>query len=84
MIRQFDVFQNPNSRLRHQVPFIVSVQSHFLDALRTTVVAPMFRPDVLPPEPSAILSVRFRDEPFALNVALIANIETKLLRRSDC
>jgi CcdB protein len=82
VIRQFDVFENPNNRLRAQVPFIVSLQSHFLDALRTTVVAPIFRPEALPPEQSVMIPVHFNTEPFVVDVALIANIETRLLRRS--
>ena len=82
MIRQFDVFENPNDRLRNQVPFVVAIQSHFLEALRTTIVAPLFRAEVLPPERGIILPVTFQGEPLALNVALLANIEVRMLRRS--
>ncbi len=81
MIRQFDVFDNPSDRLRAQVPFVVAIQSHFLDALRTTIVAPLFRVEVMPPERGVILPVTFQDQPLALNVALLANIETRLLLR---
>ena len=47
MIRQFDVFDNPSDRLHNQVRFVVAIQSHFLDALRTTIVAPMFRVQII-------------------------------------
>ena len=80
MTRQFDIFENPSDRLRNQIPFVPVIQSHFLDALRTTIVAPMFRVEIMPPERGVILPVTFQDEPFALNVALLANIETRLLR----
>lgn len=82
VIRQFDVFENPSDRLRNQVPFVVTIQSHFLEVLRTTIVAPMFRIDVMPPERGVILPVTFEGEPYALNIALLGNIETRLLRRS--
>lgn len=81
MIRQFDVFDNPGDRLRTQIPFVVAIQSHFLEALSTTIVAPLFREQIMPPERGVILPIRFRGESLALNVALLANIETKLLRR---
>ena len=81
MIRQFDVFDNPSERLRDQVPFVVAIQSHFLEALRTTIIAPLFRVEVMPPERGVILPVTFREEPLALNIALLANIEARMLRR---
>lgn len=61
MIRQFDVFDNPSDRLHSEVPFVVAIQSHFLDALRTTIVAPMFRVQIRPPERGVILPVTFQD-----------------------
>jgi toxin CcdB len=82
VIRQFDVFDNPSDRLRNQVPFVVAIQSHFLEALRTTIVAPLFRVEIMPPERGVILPVTFQGEPYALNVALLANIEARMLRRA--
>jgi hypothetical protein len=82
VIRQFDVFENPDVRGRTNVPYIVSVQSHFLDALKTTLVAPLFRAEVMPPENGVILPIEFEGRALALNVALIANIESRSLRRS--
>ncbi|HEX3920204.1 MAG TPA: CcdB family protein [Caulobacteraceae bacterium] len=82
MIRQFDVFENPNARSRPQAPYIVSIQSHFLDALITTVVAPLFRAEIMPADRAVILPIEFADQALTLNVALIANIESRRLRRS--
>ena len=82
MIRQFDVFENPSDRLRRQVPYIIAIQSHFLEALRTMIFAPLFRPEFMPPERGLILPVQLGGEALSLNVALLANIETRLLRRS--
>ncbi len=81
MIRQFDVFDNPSERLRSQAPYIVTIQSHFLDALRTRVVAPLFRPEAMPPERGLILPVQFDGTILSLNIAMMANIEAHLLRR---
>jgi hypothetical protein len=41
--RQFDVFENPSSRSRAVAPFVVVMQSHFMDEMPTTLVAPMIR-----------------------------------------
>lgn len=82
MIRQFDVFENPSSRTIGDVPYIVVLQSHYLDALNTVVVAPLFRPEVIPAENAVMLAVRFDAEPLVLDLALIANLPTRLLRQS--
>ena len=42
-MRQFDVFPNPSARSRTAVPYIVVMQSHFLDELTTALIAPLVR-----------------------------------------
>lgn len=42
-MRQFDVFENPSSRSRPIAPFVVVVQSHFLDEMPTALIAPLIR-----------------------------------------
>ncbi|MBA4804064.1 MAG: CcdB family protein [Brevundimonas sp.] len=42
-MRQFDVFPNPSPRSRVAAPFIVLMQSHFLDEMPTALVAPLMR-----------------------------------------
>lgn len=39
-MRQFDVFRNPSRESRHLFPFVVALQSHFVE-LDTVVVAPL-------------------------------------------
>jgi toxin CcdB len=41
----------------------------------------MFRVAVVPPERGVILPITFQNEQLALNLALLANIETRALRR---
>lgn len=38
---QFDVYENPDSTSRTEIPFLLDVQSNLLDALATRVVAPL-------------------------------------------
>jgi hypothetical protein len=77
--RQFDVVANPSEASRDQVPYLVVLQSHFLAALNTTIVAPLFRPEVIPAESAVMLPVTFIGEALVLDVALLANIETRRL-----
>lgn len=83
VVRQFDVVENPSdsAAIRSRAPYLVVLQSHFLDALKTTIVAPLFRPDVIPAENAVMLPVSIADESLVLDLALLANIETRLLRR---
>lgn len=82
VIRQFDVFDNPSDRLRRSAPYLVALQSHFLDALNTTIVAPLFLPAVIPAENVVMLAVEFNGQPLVLDVTLLANIQAKSLTRS--
>jgi toxin CcdB len=82
VIRQFDVFENPSGRTNGPVPYIVVLQSHYLDALNTVVVAPLFRPEVIPAENAIMLAVKVNEEALVLDLALIANLPTRLLRQT--
>lgn len=58
VIRQFDVFRNPNARSSRQVPFLLVLQHDLLEGMPTRVVAPLFREAALPA--AARLNPRFR------------------------
>jgi len=38
---QFDVYDNPSSRMRDQYPFVVDIQSNLLSSLATRMVVPL-------------------------------------------
>lgn len=38
---QFDVYENPSSRMRDQYPFVVDIQSDLLRSLATCMVVPL-------------------------------------------
>jgi len=38
---QFDVYKNPGVRTSKQVPYLVEIQGHFVEALATSVVVPL-------------------------------------------
>lgn len=40
-MRQFDVVRNPRRGIEARVPFLVSLQSHYLDGFGTVVIAPL-------------------------------------------
>jgi toxin CcdB len=40
---QFDVFVNPSTASRDAVPYVVDIQSNFLETLRTRLVMPLSR-----------------------------------------
>jgi len=40
-MRQFDVFENPSVRSRPIAPFVVLMQSHFMDEMPTALIAPL-------------------------------------------
>jgi toxin CcdB len=80
-MRQFDVFLNPSSKSREMAPFVVLLQSHFLAAMPTAVVAPMLRAE--PDRPAYTeVSVRltFQAAPFIVSVAELAAIDVRGLR----
>jgi toxin CcdB len=47
-VAQFDIYANPNTAQRPVFPFVVQVQSDFLDSLPTRLVVPLQRPRIPP------------------------------------
>jgi toxin CcdB len=45
---QWDVFPNPSPRSRHELPYLVDVQSELLSALGTRLVVPLTRQAQVP------------------------------------
>ena len=47
---QFDVYENPSSRMRDVYPFVVDIQSNLLSALATRMVVPLAVTNLSPAE----------------------------------
>ncbi len=81
MIRQFEVFENPDDVTRPEAPYLVVLQSHHLDALDTVIVAPLMRLKSSAAQSKVMVEVRFVSETLTANLTFLANIERALLRR---
>jgi len=79
-LRQFDVFENPNSELRLYAPFLVILQSHHLQALDTTVVAPLID-DARRPLSGLDIPVEFGTRALVIAVTELAAIDGRHLQR---
>lgn len=82
MIRQFDVVANPDAVMRDRAPYLVVLQSHFLQALTTVIVAPLIPPRIVQADGAISLSVLFEEQAFTLDVGLMANIDRRRLKRA--
>lgn len=81
MIRQFDLFRTPRSRGSSEAPLICVLQSHYLEALNTVVVAPLLLATGTPTQSQAAVPITFHDVDYVLDTSLLANIERTPLRR---
>ena len=81
MIRQFSVFENPSPRSREAAPFIVVMQSHFLEAMHTVLVAPLIRESGSGDFSRVSIPVRLQDEDLHLSLAEMAPIRRRDLGR---
>lgn len=81
MIRQFSVFENPSPRSREAAPFIVVMQSHFLEAMHTVLVAPLIRESGSGDFTRVSIPVRIQEEHLHLSLAEMAPIRRRDLGR---
>jgi toxin CcdB len=81
-MRQFDVFRNPSQQSRAAIPYVAVLQSHYLDAIATVVIAPLISVENVRPDDLITLPVDVNGEPFTLAVALLVNIEARRLTSS--
>lgn len=79
-MRQFDVFPNPSERSRAAAPYVVVLQSHFLAAVPTTIVAPLLIDDDRSAYSDASVKLAFNGERYVLSVPEIAGIEPSRLK----
>jgi toxin CcdB len=81
-MRQFDVFPNPSMQSRAAIPYAALIQSHYLDAIATVVIAPLIGASHVAPDDVIAVPVEVNGESFTLAVALLANIEARRLAPS--
>jgi hypothetical protein len=82
VIRQFDVVQNPEPAMRDRAPYLVVLQSHFLQALTTVIVAPLIPIQIVQPDGAISLPISFQEQDFTLDIGLMANIDRRRLKRA--
>lgn len=76
-MRQFEIYLNPFERTRRFAPYVVSVQSHLLEALPTVLVAPIYRVVERP----AYSKVSVMGQELIVSLAEIAPMDAQRLRR---
>lgn len=81
-MRQFDVYDAPTEASRRIAPFVVVVQSHFLDSMPTVIVAPLLRQAERPAYADVSVPLRFADQDLVLSLAELVTIDRAILRRS--
>ncbi len=77
-MRQFDVVGNPAESSRI-APYLVVLQSHYLAAMDTTVVAPLIWRGLLPPDAAFALAVEFQGRPLTLAVQQLSSVSVRRL-----
>lgn len=82
MTRQFSVFENPSPRSRVAAPFVVVMQSHFLESMHTALVAPLIREPKSGDFTRVSVAVRLGDEVLHLSLAEMAPIRQSQLKHS--
>ena len=81
-MRQFDVFPNPSPRSRVAAPYIVLMQSHFVDEMPTALIAPLIREPRSGDFTRVSIAARLNDEMLYLSLAEMAPIARSGLKRA--
>lgn len=81
---QFDVFRNPSPRSSKRAPYLLDVQSNFLDLVSTTVVIPLTTADSFVPAKILNPTVSVLGEDFLLCTAEITSVLRSQLGRPVC
>ncbi len=81
-MRQFDVYEAPTEASRRIAPFVLVVQSHFLDGVPTVIIAPLLRQADRPAYADVSVPLRFADQDLVLSLAELVTVDRATLRRS--
>lgn len=77
MRRQFDVCRYPGASTANDAPYVCVLQSHYLAGMDTVIVAPLLRATVATTESQVAVPVAIEGIDYVLDLALLANIETR-------
>jgi toxin CcdB len=80
MLKQFDIFRNPNAQSAKRIPYLMVIQHHEFDALSTTVVIPL-RDRQLPPEPRFNPVFEVEGKFYVMMPELMAAMDKKSLKQ---
>ena len=81
VIRQFDVCRNPGATNSGDAPYVCVLQSHYLHAIDTVLVAPLLRHRAEATADQVAVPVRIGEESLLLDAALMTNIDRRSLGR---
>jgi toxin CcdB len=78
---QFDVYINPSKATRKQYPYLLDIQSEYLDELTTRIVIPLADATLFKNSAMKILTpeVSFKDEQLLILTPQISSMSRKLL-----
>jgi toxin CcdB len=82
VIRQFDIIQNPSPRSRDRIPYLAVLQSHYLRALDTLIVAPLIPAELVQADNGTSIPVVFDGRSFTLDLGLLSNLEASSVGRA--
>lgn len=77
-MRQFDVYETPGASAR-VAPFVLILQSHFLDALPSVLVAPLLRSGERPAYKEVSVTLPFEGESFVISPAEMVAMDRRRL-----
>ena len=80
-MRQFDVYEAPSDASRRIAPYVVVMQSHFLEGLPTILIAPLLRLQERPAYGEVSVAINFADEELLLSLAELVAVDRGSLRR---
>jgi toxin CcdB len=80
-LRQFDVYEAPSEASRRIAPYVVVLQSHFLEGVPTVLIAPLLRAAERPGYEGVSVSVEFAGELLIVSPAEMLAVDRQGLRR---
>ena len=80
-MRQFDVYETPGPNSAQIAPYVLVIQSHFLEGLPTVIVAPLLRRHERPEYDQLSVPLEFAGEALVLSLAELVVVHKRTLQR---